>query len=121
VNKLELAKAVRDVASDLQLSKTDAKDEIANAFEYLASLIEAIDEEVPTPELGEPKTAGFKFTRNDIGEISVAHNGIRIGEIQPPSGDDKFWTVVGHGLVLSRYRTRNAAVQRLLTIHTRGY
>lgn len=66
MNKLELAKAVREVSNNLKLSGTNERDEIANAFDYLADLIEGIEDEpqlvggtdVSTPELGDLRDRG---------------------------------------------------------------
>lgn len=125
MNKMQLAVAVRDVASNLELSGTNEQDRIAKAFTYLADLIEAIEDDDPAEcETTEsPEREGhFKYIKNDLGNVIVFHNGIVIGSVQPPHLDArKMWHVLNHGTLLTRYKTRRAASERLLTLHQRGY
>lgn len=123
MNKTQLAKAVRDVASDLLLNSNDVSDEIGRAFNYLADLIEAIDED-PKPEV-ECKTGDvehqypYKFV--EVGGIrnivAVMWNGIKLGEVR--LSDDDEWIVLGHRHTPTRYATCKEAADVLLSYHRR--
>jgi len=120
VNKMQLAKAVRDVASDLSLSGTPEQDRIAKAFDYLADLIEAIDEDpAPGTECVSPEREGeFKFSKNDAtGNTIVMWNGIKLGELK--LSPEQQWIVLGPTHTLTRYKTRSAAGDRLLQLYRR--
>lgn len=127
VNKMQLAKAVRDVAADLELSKSSP--DTIGAFQYLADLIEAIDDEAPSPEVecetpaaeavpvanGVVATAPpLTFRRSIMSsrEVFTVFDGEqRVGVIERVAGTHG-WKALSVGPVLSRFTTRREAGKR---------
>jgi hypothetical protein len=113
MNKTQLSKAVRDVVADLSLSGTPEQDRIAKAFDYLADLIDAIEDEVPEPEIECETPAELNFVRwggaRDIYRVWLGES--MVGLIEKLD-DGKRWKAVTSGG--SHHSTRRSAASHVL-------